>query len=305
VTPGARPAPLRPGDLVAVVAPSGPVHELSMRQGIAVLESWGLRVRVAGSIAARDGYLAGTDARRADEFASAFDADDVRAVWCARGGYGATRIANVVADAVRVARDPKWLVGFSDITTLHRIVRTERDWITLHATGVEGLGRFGAHTVAAQSARALLFSERTHVDLEGVTVPTDVRPDVIDGVIDGGNLALVAALCGTRWALTEADIFVTEDVNERPYRIDRLLTQVLGTAHVRALAFGQFTDSGEDLSRHGAWSVDHVLADRARLVSGPAVRDLPIGHIEGDNVAVPLGARARIDGAVLTITLED
>ncbi|MFZ4585380.1 MAG: S66 peptidase family protein [Acidimicrobiia bacterium] len=295
--PGVFPPPLRPGDVVAVVAPAGPVHELSLHQGVAVLEAWGLRVRISGSITARHGYLAGSDERRAAELAAAFAEPNVRAIWCARGGYGVTRIADAIAEAVRTAADPKWIVGFSDVTALHRIVRAECNWVTLHATGVEGLGRFGPDAVASSSARGVLFGEQEQVRLRGTTI----RAGSVDGVIDGGNLAMLAALCGTRWALDAVDLLFTEDVNERPYRIDRLLTQVLDAASVRALAFGQFTNSGEDLDRHGAFSVNAVLDERSTLVSGPSVRDLSVGHIEGANHAVPLGASARLDDDLLAI----
>jgi len=296
---GIVPSPLRAGDLVAVVAPSGPLVGPGLDEGVALLESWGLRVRVDPSIHDVHHHLAGTDARRAEELSGALVDDEVRAVWCARGGYGLTRIAAEAAAACEVAAEPKWVVGYSDATALHRVVRSTRGWVTAHSIGVCELGRVGPGTDAARSVRDLVFGRVDEVVLAG----TVIRDGSATGVVDGGNLAVLAALCGTPWALGSAGILVTEDVNERPYALDRLLTQVLTTSVVGAVAYGQFTRCEDDRLDRPVATAAQVVAERSGLVDGPVLADLAVGHIGGRNLAVPLGAEGRLDGSTLRIAL--
>ncbi len=287
--PGRRLLPpplLRAGDLVEVVMPAGPVDEARLRGGIAVLESWGLRVRHQPPAPGEVPWLAGPDQARADAFTRAWLDPEVAALWTGRGGFGSQRIMELLDWRLLTQARPKWLIGFSDITALHQAVASRLGVVTAHACGVAGLG----DPVAAEHARRLVT--------EGIVAHGAIvgRPGQISGsaqgVLVGGNLTMLAAGAGTGLGHSAADsIAVLEDVGERPFRLDRALTQLHRSGWldgVRGVVCGQFTDCGDPQEIAG------LLALRLEPLGVPVMYDAPLGHGPGA-VALPLGAMARLD----------
>lgn len=314
-----KPPALRPGDAVAVVAPAGPVVEReAFEAGLAVLARR-YRPRVDEGLFARARYLAGDDTRRLEALMAALLAEDSRAVFAARGGYGTMRLLPwlgppgpgrppaAMARPVPPAAGPpgpaetapwpapRLVVGFSDITALH-LAWQAAGWVSVHGPVVTQLGRLS--TDAADRLFALL---------EDVSAPPPALTGVgwgggvVEGPLLGGNLSVLTRLLGTPY-LPDLDgaILLLEDVSERPYRLDRMWTH-LGLAgvldRVRGIALGQFTDCEEP---GGDYASAEVLRDLVAETKLPCVAGLPIGH-GATNLAVPLGCRVRLDGQAGTL----
>lgn len=300
MTPGVRPPSLRTGDRVAVVAPAGRPDPRFLERGLRALRDWGLEPVVGRSVTGAEvGYLAADDDRRLDDLLDAFADPAVRAVITIRGGYGTSRIAPAFAAALD-RDDPIWLVGFSDVTALHRALWVARRWQSVHGVGVESLGRHGPESVAARSLHARLFGTAP------VSVPgTALVPGRAEGVLHGGNLALLSALAGTALgAYDEHTLLFVEDVNEAPYRIDRMLTQLTAqpaACTLRGVAVGELVGCVERRPDWPSFTVEEVVAERIGRLEVPTLGALPCGHVGERNVALPLGAWATVDAGRLTI----
>ncbi len=285
-----RPPRLQPGDPVAVVAPAGPVPAARLDRGLAVLRSWGLEVHVGEHVLdthPRLSHLAGSDAQRAEDLTQAWCRPDVRAVFAARGGSGAHRIIDRLDWDRMTAAGPRVLVGFSDVSALHEAVAGRLGVVSVHGPVVASLGE--APDVTVSALRDLLFAADRAV-LAGVPLLAGGGRSA-EGVLLGGNLAVVAASLGSESSRPAAGgIAVLEDVSEPAYKVDRLLTSLVRAGwfdDVRGIALGAFSDSDDPAQ------VTAVLAERLAPLGVPVLTGLPIGHVP-DNRPLPLGVRARI-----------
>ncbi len=289
------PGLLQRGDVVRVIAPSSPFDPDLLGQGMSVLrEQLGFKPRHRDDLFTRRGYLAGDDRRRLEEWREAVADPDARAIFCARGGYGAMRILDGIDPAPLVAQ-PKVLVGFSDVTVIHAVLN-RAGLATVHGPVLTQLGRAPADAVAHLAA---LLTRAPMPDgagppAAGAGLPAQgvVRAGRVEGPLLGGSLTLLAHLCGTAFLPTlEGAILALEDVDERPYRLDRYLTQLQLCGALRGLAgvvLGQFTNC----DGQGIRGAD-VMREWAFSLGVPAVEGLPFGHDDA-NFAVPLGARATL-----------
>jgi muramoyltetrapeptide carboxypeptidase len=281
------PPPLRPGDVVAAVAPSGPFEPALAWVGLGWLAER-YEVRFSHGMFARTGYLAGSDERRRDELASALADPRVRAVVAARGGYGASRFAHAL-DWDAFARSPRWIIGFSDITALH--VEAARVGVaSIHGPHLTSLGRGDARARAA-FVRAL-EEPRAPSTYDGLVA---VRAGTHTGTLFGGNLALLQACAAAgRLVVPEGCVLLLEDVTEKPYRVDRMLATLEVGGYLEragAVVLGDFTECapGPD-----GITVEDVLAERLSRLGVPVVRGVPVGHgLRNDPVV--LGGRARVE----------
>jgi len=283
---------LRPGARVAVVAPSGPFDRAAFEAGLAVI-SGRYAVSFDPGVLARQRYLAGDDERRFAELAAALTDPHIKAVFCARGGYGALRLLHRLDDS---ALAPKALVGFSDIVTLHAVLlRAGR--ITLHAPVLTQLAQLPAPT--HERLFALLESPRPAEPLRGTGTYV---PGTAEGPLVGGNLATLAALLGTPYLPSfEGAVLLLEEVGERPYRLDRMWTQLALAGvfrQVRGIVLGSFTHCEE---RDADFTSAEVLQDLTRATGLPCAAGFPIGHGE-HNEPVALGARVRLDATAGLLT---
>lgn len=284
----ALPPPLRPGDRVAVVAPASPFPRLELWRGLGWLRQRYTVTMRAGALE-RAGYLAGSDERRAAELAAALADPSIRAIIAARGGYGVTRVAPSLPWA-ELARAPKWIVGFSDVTALH--AEAARVGVaSVHAPNVTGLGR------ADPWDRACFMASLERPDHARAWPLAPVVSGRARGVVVGGNLALlVAQAAAGRLAIPEGAIVAIEDVTERPYRVDRMLTSLAPhLARASGLVFGSFTDCdpGPDGVR-----VEEVLRERARAFGLPTAMEAPFGHgARNESFILGRAANLEVDGA--------
>ncbi|WP_414575338.1 S66 peptidase family protein [Anabaena sp. CCY 9402-a] len=292
------PAPLRPGDLLRVITPSGALREFKALQlSIEIWRSRGYRVEVSDNIHYSWGYLADKDENRRHQLATAWQDPDCRGILCARGGFGSTRILENWSWETN-SSTPKWLIGFSDITALL--------W-SLYNAGISGVHAPVMTTLADEPTWSI---ERLFNWVEG-------RPlehlkgcpwggGVVTGLLLPGNLTVATHLLATP-LLPNLDgvILALEDVTEAPYRIDRMLTQwrlsgVLGK--VKGIALGSFSRC-EPPANIPSFSVEEVVRDRLGGLNIPIVSDLPFGH-DSPNAALPVGAIATLDADQGVLSLE-
>ncbi|MCI0685972.1 MAG: LD-carboxypeptidase [Sporichthyaceae bacterium] len=278
---------VRPGDLVAVIAPSGPVDPAAVATGIELLRSWQLKVTVLPHVLDRAGYLAGADVDRAADFTAAWTDPEVAAVLCARGGYGAQRMVDLVDWARLHTARPKPLVGASDITALHEAV-----WSQL------GVGSYFGPMPATGAVDDPLSAQCLHRTLTAgphpLTAPdsTALVGGEASGVLVGGTLTLLASGLGTPTGYLPQDaIAFLEDVDEAPYRLDRCLTQLRRAgwfAGVRGVLLGSFLRCGPESA------VRDLLAERLGDLGVPVLWGFPAGHGR-PQLTMPLGRRVHLD----------
>lgn len=282
------PPPLQPGDELWVVSPSGALRELEMfYRGAAVWRAWGYSVKLSTGFDDRWGYLAGSDEHRRQQLFNALKDPACRGILCARGGFGGTRLLETWQWP---QEEPKWLIGFSDITSLL--------W------GLAGQGIAGVHgplltTLAEEPAWT---QQRLRDWVEGREIaPLSGRGwggGTARGLLLPGNLTVATHVLGTPYEPDfQGVILAFEDVTEAPYRIDRMLTQwrMAGKfQQVQGIALGRFSrcDPPENIPSFG---IDAVLRDRLGDLGIPIVSDLPFGH-DGVNAPLPVGVMARLNG---------
>lgn len=296
-----NPNVLRAGDAVALVSPAGPVAEARVQAAVRELTSWGLRPRVYPHALDAEHFLAGSDANRVADINDALADPEIRAVLCNRGGYGVQRILeHLDYDAVR--RDPKLVVGFSDITALHAALWKRTGLVTVHGPVAAQLERGGEF--ASTLRHALMSTEPMVVQADPAEPTFSVRTSgAVEGTLLGGNLSMLSTCVGTPFMPDlEGAILLIEDVGELAYRVDRLLTHLRNCGilqRVGGIAIGQFSEPG-----HGNNPVrpPDVLIERLADLGVPLLGGLPIGH--GDrNLAVALGSRATLDADTGTLTV--
>lgn len=307
-----KPERLRPGMTVGVIAPSSPADEdETVRYGLELVESFGFKAKPGKHLFERTEYLAGPDAARAEDVNAMFADTEVGAVMALAGGYGAMRILPYLHyDVIRA--NPKALIGYSDITALHCALHRKCGLVTYH--GQTALSRFTDYSIG-EFEKVLMQPEANSViglpppfdagpgRVERENRITTIHPGVARGRLVGGNLTLISCLMGTPYEpdFTGRLVFL-EDVHEKPYRVDRMLTQLLLSgklAKAAGLIFGKFTDA-EDTGN--TFSLEHVLTDAAAHLQVPCARGLMIGHVPDQSV-VPIGVEAEFDAGSGRLTL--
>ena len=217
------PRPVAKGATLGVVAPAGVVKSEALERGVALLRSWGFDVRVGEHVLARRRYCAGEPADRARDLIAMIEDPDVAAVICARGGYGSIQIMPLL-DPELFVHNPKLVCGYSDVSPLLDFLVTRCGLAALHGPMVASDFAKGVTERAAARWRALL-ADAAHPWSE--PVPEALAPGVAEGMLVGGCLSSLVALLGTPYAIqTDGAVLFLEDVAERPYRLDRMLTQL-------------------------------------------------------------------------------
>ncbi len=299
-----RPAALRPGSRVALVAPAGPMGEGAVARAVARVRAWGWEPVLGTHCEGRHGYLSAPDECRAGDLQAAIDAPDNDALWMLRGGYGTMRILDRI-DWTALRERPRPLIGYSDNTALH---------LALQRAGVVSF--HGPHPATPEfpafseaSLRRLVCDPSPAGVLPfpdvGPARAETVVPGVAEGPLLGGNLSLVSSTLGTPFAIrAEGAILFLEEVGESSYRLDRLLThlRLAGVLDaVAGIALGGFTES-PDAGRPDVPATDAVLRDLLGGLRVPVAYGFPFGHIE-PAWTLPMGVRARLDADAGTLAL--
>ena len=294
MSPRYRMQSLRPGGRIRLIAPAGSFPLDDFERGVNALRAR-YQVSFDPGIFERSGYFAGSDERRANELAAAIADDTTDAIVAVRGGFGAARLLPL--DLQRLSARPKLLVGFSDVSALHA-VWARNGLASIHGSMIAALGRCDAPRIARWQ-RAV--EGELPAALQGLYT---IAPGRARGPLLGGNLAVLTSLIGTPYLPDFGGcVLFLEDISERPYRVDRMLTtwaQAGVLQRPAAIALGAFTDCGPGPD---GVQVEHVLAERLAVLGIPVVAGVPAGHVD-DNLELPLGAQVELDADAGTLVFE-
>jgi muramoyltetrapeptide carboxypeptidase len=289
-----KPPPLTPGDTIGIIAPAGPVSREEIQPAIDLLKERGFHALLSLNLFKKKGYLAGHDEARLEDFHAMFADSSVKAILCARGGFGTIRLLDRI-DYDLVRGNPKVVAGYSDITALLFALFKETGLITFHGPVLRNLASdpldnlgFLLETTSSGEPRA--------IDLSGGTW---LKRGRAEGMVIGGNLSLVCSLIGTPYLpdLTGAILFI-EDTNEPLYRIDRMLTHLRLSGIISNLAgliAGDFKDCGEPEK------IRSLLSEATHGINIPVVDGLPVGH-GTRNRTIPMGISAELDTRKMRLT---
>lgn len=310
-----KPAALKPGDLIGYVAPAGPLSKVRMERAKERLEARGYRVLVPDDVYRRRGYLAGTDEARAAELMAMFEDPNVAAIFPGTGGYGTTRMIDLL-DYDIIRKNPKILIGFSDITGLHLAIHQRTGLVTFHSPNpMWGLGSTNyMHPLAEQYFfRALEAKEYKGAKSPGYVFEwTEEEFPSLEtmssgkarGRLIGGNLSLIAATMGTPYEIdTKGKILFFEDIDEAPYRIDRFLAQLKLAGKLDEAAGVLICDFNDcDAPEGRSLTLAQVLDDYLKDCGIPVVKFFPAGHLR-QNVTLPVGALVELDADARVVKL--
>lgn len=281
------PKRLQPGSRIGIAAPAGHFNAEKFAAGIQVLEGLGFETVIPSRLSMRKGYLAGDDTYRAAVIHRLFTDPSIDAILCARGGYGSMRILPLI-DFSTIQRHPKIFIGFSDITVLLTVLYSRCNMVTFHGPVVTSLAMGSVKTGDALVA-ATSLSRRIMISPENGFV---LKSGMAVGPVIGGNLTLLSHLVGTPYMPRyDGHILFLEDCNEKPYRIDRMLTHMRLSGcldDITGLFLGQFTDCGS------LEMIKDIFADIFQDRDIPIMGGFDIGH-DRINLTLPIGLSARLD----------
>jgi muramoyltetrapeptide carboxypeptidase len=304
-----KPKRLKTGDTVGVIAPASGVSPEDFEKALQNLADLGLKTKVGKYVRAQNGFLAGTDGQRLADLHWAFADKEIDAVWCVRGGYGVSRLLPAV-DFNLIKRNPKIFIGYSDITALHVAIYQNCGFATFHgpvaaSTFSDYAKNYVAGVLMNPSAPYKIELSPDNIAKESNLFKTEViTKGICRGKLLGGNLSLLTALAGTPFGLrnTRGKILFIEDVNEQPYRVDRMFTQLRQSINLRQLAgiaLGVFADC--EAKDEGSQSLIEVVKDRLGDLKIPVIYGLSFGHIR-DQFTLPIGIEAELDTENATMT---
>lgn len=287
-----RPPALRSGDTIAIIPTARAIVLDELRDGITLAESWGLKVKLGAGIGRKAFQQAGSGEERAADLQTAMNDPEIRAIWCARGGYGTVHLMEHL-DLSPLKKDPKWIVGFSDVTVLHN---------ALANLGVASLHAQMPHNIAVkteetkETLRKAVFGEQYSIGGEGL--PAMHRTGTCEGELIGGNLSVLYSLRGTPYDIDpRGKILVLEDLDELLYHMDRITMNLRLAGWFRDLAGLVVGGMNEMRNRNEADpfgpTAEEIIARATAGTRYPIAFGMPFGHI-ADNRALVLGQKAKL-----------
>lgn len=306
---------LRAGDRIGLVCPAGPITQERLDRSLANLLQLGLIPVQGKAILQQNGYLAGNQAERLEDLHRMYRDQDIKAIWCIRGGFGATHLLPEL-DYKLIKKHPKILLGYSDITALHCALLSRLGICNLHSPVASS--EMTPYTLdqlrkiifghSGQLVRIGFSPENDALFAEGKTVYEryTIRPGQAHGILWGGNLSLLSALCGTPYLKINRDFLLfIEDIEEAPYRVDRMITQLLQVLPLRRLKgviLGVF-EGCEKKEGAASQSLKEVMMDKFGRLSVPVIYGFSFGHIL-HQCTLPFGAEAILDTESYTLTVK-
>ena len=304
------PPPLRPGDTVGLIAPASPFKAEDYEKALRNASRLGLKVREGAHLHRKWGYLAGRDDERVADIHAMYADAEVRALWCIRGGYGTTRLLSIL-DYDFIRKHPKPIIGFSDITALMHAVWLRTGIVQYHGpvakSTLEGYtGESFRRVVMAERQETVVITYEAHEGKDAdIYKPEVISPGDAEGILTGGNLSLLAALCGTdfHWDAAGKLVFI-EDVGESPYRVDRMLTQLIDAANLDKAAgiiLGVFRGC-ERKPGEESFTLKQVIRDRLGGLGVPVFYGFTFGHVS-KIATFPIGVWASWESAKRQLTI--
>ena len=289
-----QPEYLKSGDTISIVAPSGVLNDFDNKitKAINIFESWGLNVVLGNHIYDKNGHFAGTDKNREKDFQNALDNKNIKAIWCARGGYGAVRIIdNLNFDSY--LKNPKWIIGFSDITVIHNklnLLNSE----SIHAMMITGFDDIDQNNDSLSKLKNVLFGDNLSYSINS---NKNNKTGKSEGILVGGNLTLIQSTIGSKTELKMKDkILFIEEIGEYAYHIDRMLYSLKRADYFencKGLIVGQISDVKKNTTDFGR-SINEIILDILDEYNFPILFDFPAGH-EKTNFPIILGRKVILD----------
>lgn len=283
---------LQKNDTIGIVCPSGYMPAENFQTCINTLQEWGFNVKLGSTPGKQFHYFSGTDEERASDLQKMLDDAEVKAILCARGGYGLSRIIDQL-DFKRFVKHPKWIIGFSDITILHAHIFQEYKIATLHAPMAAAFNDDEYKNEYVVSLKDALLGKASEYSISGNQLN---REGECEGKLVGGNLALVAHLIGSSSSFnTKNKILFLEDIGEYLYNIDRMMIQLKRAGMLEKLSgliFGGFTDLKDTTIPFGQ-SIDEILQDYVKEYDYPVCYHFPVSHSR-ENYALKVGVKHRL-----------
>ncbi len=307
-----KPNKLQQGQTIGLIAPGSFITEEELNKAITNIESLGFKIKLSKNILQKYGYLAGTDEQRLEDIHQMFADDSVEGIICVRGGYGCSRLLpNLNYELIK--SNPKPLIGYSDVTALLIAVFELTGLITFH--GPVGISDFNEFTIdnfknvlMSNSSNTLLFNPVQN-DSNEIDKAITIRAGKSTGRLIGGNLSIVVSLIGTKYNFDSNNkIIFLEDIGEEPYRIDRMLTQMLEAGkfeNASAVIFGACTKCASDSEKSGianSFNITEVIYERLYHLNIPIVFGMSFGHIS-NKFTLPVGINSELNTTSQTITL--
>jgi len=310
--PTIKPAKLSNGDTIALVTPGSYITEDELQQSIDNVQQLGFNVVYSNKLLLQNGYFSATDSERANDLIDMFRRKDVSGIVCARGGYGCARILPLL-DYEVIKSNPKVFIGYSDVTALHLGIFKKTGLITFH--GPVAASTFNDFTkeyfdkVLLNPQKDTLFINSTSSEDENIYGVTTLVNGVAEGILTGGNLSIVVSLIGTEFDIeTKNKIIFLEEIGEEPYRIDRMLTQMIQAGkfeNAAGIAMGTFRNCESKLdnpSFEKSLTLIEVLKDRLGNLKIPVIYGMSFGHVK-DKFTLPIGINVKQNADEQTITL--
>lgn len=281
------------GDTIGIISPAGPVNSEDLRKGIPFFTKLGLRVQLGRHVEQIHGYFAGTDEERLADFHEMIASPHIKAIFCARGGYGTAKIVPYL-DYKLIQRNPKIIWGYSDITYLHTAIRKMTGLVTFH-------GPMVASDIAKEDFDSLskimfqqLFQPTSLTYTEHISPLHIISPGKAEGVLVGGNLSVLRSTIGTPYEIDVKDkILFIEDIGEDPYKVDSMLQQLVLSGKLeeaRAIIIGDFSEADTEIH---SFTMEEVFRHYFSDINIPVMGGFKIGHCF-PHFAVPLGVKASI-----------
>jgi muramoyltetrapeptide carboxypeptidase len=289
-----QPELLKSGDTISILAPSGVLNNFDNKitKAINIFKSWGLNVVLGNHIYDKNGHFAGTDKNREKDFQKALDNKNIKAIWCARGGYGAVRIIDKL-NFDNYLKNPKWIIGFSDITVIHNKLNFLNSE-SIHAMMITGFEDIGQNNDSLSKLKNVLFGDSLSYS---ITSNKNNKTGKSEGIIVGGNLTLIQSTIGSKTELKMKDkILFIEEIGEYAYHIDRMLYSLKRAGYFencKGLIVGQISDVKKNNTDFGR-SINELILDVLDEYNFPILFDFPAGH-EKTNFPIILGRKVILE----------
>ncbi|MDC1371309.1 LD-carboxypeptidase [Flavobacteriaceae bacterium] len=289
-----QPESLKSGDTISILAPSGVLNNFDNKitKAINIFKSWGLNVVLGNHIYDKNGHFAGTDKNREKDFQKALDNKNIKAIWCARGGYGAVRIIDKL-NFDNYLKNPKWIIGFSDITVIHNKLNFLNSE-SIHAMMITGFEDIGQNNDSLSKLKNVLFGDSLSYS---ITSNKNNKTGKSEGIIVGGNLTLIQSTIGSKTELKMKDkILFIEEIGEYAYHIDRMLYSLKRAGYFencKGLIVGQISDVKKNTTDFGR-SINELILDVLDEYNFPILFDFPAGH-EKTNFPIILGRKVILE----------
>lgn len=304
-----RPPYLAPGDVIGITSPAGYITLQEMQPAIRLMESWGFRIRIGSAIGKRNHTFGGTDEERTADLQQLLDDEGVRAIMCARGGYGAVRIVDRL-DWSRFRKAPKWVIGFSDITVLHSHIHHHCKVATLHAKMTNSFPDDWSRADPVQAQTIVSIREAlTGKAMQYTAIPhLQNKAGTGSGMLVGGNLKTMESLAGTPSDIdTDGKILFVEDTGEYLYSIDRMFWNLKRTgklSNLKGLVVGGFKEKADDVGAEFGKTVQEIVLEKTAAFDYPVCFNFPVGH-QRANFALKCGVRHQLKVQQTEVTLTE